>query len=309
MATPTRSAGPQRRTGVQGAQRRAPWILLSPFLLLFLLTMVLPVLYAIGQSLTRVERGGLLGESGISSTFAGLDNYRRALEDTAFLDSVGRVLLFGVVQVPVMIVSVTILALLLESASAKWPGAFRAAYFMPYGIPGVIASILWSFLYLPGFSPVVAGLGRLGLDVDFLGASTVLWSIANIVTWTYAGYNMLIVIAQLKAIPGEVYEAAKVDGAGPLRTAWSIQLPLIRPALVLTTVFSIIGTLQLFAEPQVLRDVSPAIDVKYTPNFAAYSSAFSYNDYGVASAQAVLIAVAAFVLSFLFLRLTGKKDS
>ncbi|WP_432560888.1 carbohydrate ABC transporter permease [Kineococcus sp. SYSU DK003] len=308
MAAPAQRARTRRAGRVQGAQRRAPWILLSPFLLLFLLTMVLPVVYAIGQSLTRVERGGLLGETGISSSFAGLANYQRALADTAFLDSVGRVLLFGLVQVPVMIVSVTVLALLLESASARWPGLFRAAYFMPYGIPGVIASILWSFLYLPGFSPVVAGLARLGLDVDFLGASTVLWSIANIVTWTYAGYNMLIVIAQLKAIPGEVYEAAKVDGAGPLRVAWSVQLPLIRPALVLTTVFSIIGTLQLFAEPQVLRDVSPAIDVKYTPNFAAYSSAFSYNDYGVASAQAVLIAVAAFVLSFTFLRLTGRKE-
>jgi multiple sugar transport system permease protein len=290
------------------AQKRAPWLLLAPFLTLFLLTMVLPVVYAVGQSFTKVERSGLFGEGGISSSFAGLQNYQRALADDAFLASVGRVLLFGVVQVPVMILAVTVLALLLESASAKWPSFFRAAYFIPYGIPGVIASILWSFLYLPGFSPVVAGLEKLGIGVDFLGEGTVLWSIANIVTWTYAGYNMLIVIAQLKAIPGEVYEAAKVDGAGPLRVALSIQLPLIRPALVLTTVFSIIGTLQLFAEPQVLRTVSSAIDAKYTPNFAAYSSAFTYSDYGVASAQAVLIALAAFVLSFAFLRLTGRKE-
>ncbi|WP_432536380.1 carbohydrate ABC transporter permease [Kineococcus arenarius] len=299
----------QRPARASSAQRRAPWVLLAPFLVLFALTFVLPIVYAVGQSFTRVQRQGLFGEEGITSGFAGLDNYERALGDPAFVASIGRVLLFGVVQVPVMIVAVTILALLLESASAKWPAFFRAAYFAPYGIPGVIASILWSFLYLPGFSPIVAGLQALGFAPDFLGPATVLWSIANIVTWSYAGYNMLIVIAQLKSIPGDVYEAAKVDGAGPLRLAWSVQLPLIRPALVLTTVFSIIGTLQLFAEPQVMRAVSPAIDVKYTPNFAAYSSAFSYNDYGVAAAQAVVIALAAFALSFAFLRLVSRRDS
>ena len=305
-----RPAAAQRRPARAGsAQRRAPWLLLAPFLVLFLLTFVVPIVYAVGQSFTSVQRLGLFGEDGITTSFAGFDNYARALGDPAFTASIARVLLFGVVQVPVMIVAVTVLALLLESASAKWPSFFRAAYFLPYGIPGVIASILWSFLYLPGFSPVVAGLQALGLDVDFLNAQTVLWSIANIVTWSYAGYNMLIVIAQLKAIPAEVYEAAKVDGAGPLRLAWSVQLPLIRPALVLTTVFSIIGTLQLFAEPQVIRNVSPAVDVKYTPNFAAYSSAFSYNDYGVAAAQAVVIALAAFVLSFAFLRLVSRRDS
>ncbi|WP_432522853.1 carbohydrate ABC transporter permease [Kineococcus sp. SYSU DK006] len=305
-----RTGGTGRRAARAGtAQQRAPWLLLSPFLVLFALTFLVPIVYAIGQSFTSVQRQGLFGEEGITSTFAGFDNYARALADPAFTASIWRVLLFGVVQVPVMIVAVTILALLLESASAKWPSFFRAAYFIPYGIPGVIASILWSFLYLPGFSPIVAALQAVGLQVDLLGPQAVLWSIANIVTWSYAGYNMLIVIAQLKSIPGEVYEAAKVDGAGPLRLAWSVQLPLIRPALVLTTVFSIIGTLQLFAEPQVLRTVSPAIDAKYTPNFAAYSSAFSYNDYGVASAQAVIIALAAFILSFAFLRLVSRRDS
>jgi multiple sugar transport system permease protein len=147
-----------------------------------------------------------------------------------------------------------------------------------------------------------------GVEPDFLGAGTVLWSIANIVTWTYAGYNMLIIVAQLKAIPPELYESARVDGAGPWRTAWSIQLPLIRPALVLTTVFSIIGTLQLFAEPQLLQTVSPAIDSQYTPNLSAYTTAFAYNDYNVAAAQSVLIALVAFALSFLFLRLTNRSS-
>ena len=285
----------------------APWILLAPFLLLFVLTVLGPVILAVVQSFTRINRAGLFGEKGVTGGFAGFANYAQALSDSNFLSAIGRVLLFGVVQVPVMTVFATVLALLLESASARWPAFFRAAYFLPYGIPGVIATILWSFLYVPGLSPII-DIGKLvGLNIDFLGPNAVLWSIANIVTWTYTGYNMLIIIAQLKSIPSEIYEAAKVDGASPLRIAASIQLPLIRPALILSVVFSIIGTLQLFVEPMVLRTVSPAIVTEYTPNLSAYNNAFNYNDYGIASADAVIIAVAAFVLSFGFLAWTNRK--
>lgn len=285
----------------------APWILLAPFLALFVLTVLGPVILAVVQSFTHINRAGLFGEKGVSSDFAGFDNYVQALSNSNFIQAIGRVLLFGIVQVPVMTVFATVLALLLESASARWPAFFRAAYFLPYGIPGVIATILWSFLYVPGLSPII-DVGKLvGLDIDFLGPNTVLWSIANIVTWTYTGYNMLVIIAQLKAIPSEIYEAAKVDGASPLRIAASIQLPLIRPALILSVVFSIIGTLQLFVEPMVLRTVAPAIVTEYTPNLSAYTNAFAYNDYGIASAEAVIIAVAAFVLSFGFLAWTNRK--
>lgn len=286
----------------------APWLLLAPFLLLFVLTFILPILVAVGNSFTKVTRNGLFGEQGVQTDFAWFSNYAQALANGNFLASIGRMLLFGVVQVTLMIALCTLLALLLESASARWPGFFRAVYFLPYGIPGVIATILWSFLYVPGLSPLV-DLGKVfGLQLDFLGAGSVLWSIANIVTWTYTGYNMMIIVAQLKSIPTEVYEAAKVDGANPWRVARSIQLPLIRPALVLTTVFSIIGTLQLFVEPQVLKSVAPAIDSEYTPNLSAYATAFAYNDYNVAAAQAVLIALVAFLLSFIFLRLTNRKS-
>jgi multiple sugar transport system permease protein len=291
------------------ATTRAPWIMLAPFLALFLLTFIIPIFIAIGSSFTKVTRSGLFGEAGVTTEFAGFGNYALALADGNFIASIGRMLLFGVIQVPVMIAFCTVLALMLESASARFPGFFRAAFFLPYGVPGVIATILWSFLYIPGLSPLFDVAALVGLTPDFLGANTVLWSIANIVTWSYTGYNMLIIVAQLKAIPVEVYEAAKVDGASTLRVATSIQLPLIRPALLLTTVFSIIGTLQLFAEAQVLKTVAPAIDSQYTPNLSAYTTAFAYNDYNVAAAQAVLIAVVAFALSFGFLKLTNRKSS
>lgn len=288
--------------------KRTPWLLLAPFLLLFLLTFILPILAAVGSSFTSIRREGLFGEQGVVSEFAWFENYAQVLADGGFLASIGRMVLFGLVQVPIMMLLATVLAILLESASARWPGFFRAAYFLPYGIPGVIATILWSFLYVPGLSPIIDAAAVVGIELDFLGPSTVLWSIANIVTWTYTGYNMMIIIAQLKSIPGEIYEAAKMDGASGWQVAWKIQVPLIRPALLLTTVFSIIGTMQLFAEPQVLASTSPAIDSQYTPNLSAYTTAFAYNDYNDAAAQAVLIALAAFVLSFAFLRLTNRKS-
>jgi multiple sugar transport system permease protein len=142
-----------------------------------------------------------------------------------------------------------------------------------------------------------------GVEPDFLSAEHVLWSIANIVVWTYAGYNMIIMLAALQAIPADIIEAASIDGAGPVRLALRIKIPLIAPALVLTGVFSIIGTLQLFTEPAVMRTISTAITSTYTPTMAAYSAASS-NDYSYAAALSVLIATVSFVLSFGFLRLT-----
>jgi multiple sugar transport system permease protein len=280
---------------------------LTPFVVLFAAFFILPIGYAIYQSLLAVERTGPLGLGYSRTVFAGLSNYQAALTDSAFTDSILRVLLFAVVQVPVMIVLATLLALLLDAAAARGVALFRSAYFLPYGVPGVIASILWGFLYVPGVSPIVDLLGSMGLNVNILGSGSVLWAIANIVTWEFAGYNMLVVVAQLKSINTDLYAAAQIDGANAWHIIRYVKLPLIRPAIVLTTVFTIIGTLQLFAEPLVLRPVSTAINTSYTPNLAAYTQAFVNNSYSLAAAQSVILAVAACLLSFGFLRLVGRK--
>ncbi|MFB9902809.1 carbohydrate ABC transporter permease [Allokutzneria oryzae] len=283
---------------------------LAPFLVLFSAFFLLPIGYSIYRSLMVVERTGPLGLGGAEQVFGGLTNYLWAVQEPGFLAGIGRILLFGIVQVPLMIAGATVLALFLDSidarwAAARWKGFFRVAYFLPYGIPGVLASILWGFLYTPGISPFSE---LLGVEIDFLGQDTVLWSIANIVTWCFAGYNMLVITAQLNAIDPSLYESARIDGATAWQVAWHVKLPLIRPALVLTTVFSIIGTLQLFAEPMVLKELSTAIDVRFTPNLSAYTEAFANNDYGLAAAQAVLLALTAFVLSFGFLKLVARRD-
>ncbi|GAB3274249.1 carbohydrate ABC transporter permease [Kineosporia babensis] len=280
--------------------------LLGPFTALFAATIALPIGFALYESVTAIERSGPLGRGTTSTVFVGLEHYATALSDPAFTASLWRVVLFALVQVPVMIVLATTLALMLDAASARGVKFFRSVYFLPYGIPGVIASLLWGFLYTPGLSPVLDVASWFGLNIDFLGASSILWSIANIVTWQFAGYNMLVIVAQLKSIDGDLFEAAEIDGASAWQIITRIKLPLIRPAIVLTTVFTIIGTIQLFGEPLILRPLTGSITSTYTPNLAAYNEAFANNNYNLAAAESVLLALVACVFSFAFLKLVNR---
>src|SRR5205085_4391256 len=192
-------------------RRLTPYLFILPFGVLFLLFFIVPIIYAIYQSLFRSERNGLgLGAAAVS--FNGLGNYGDVVHDPNFYSSVGRVLLYGIVQVPVMLILALVLALLLDSAIVRLKAFFRVAFFVPFAIPGIIAALLWAFFYQPVFSPIVKGFQALGLPgPDFLGPRLVLWSIANIATWTYAGYNMLIIFAALQAIPTDIYESARID--------------------------------------------------------------------------------------------------
>ncbi|MBL7257585.1 carbohydrate ABC transporter permease [Paractinoplanes lichenicola] len=299
-AAPEKPAPVPASTGRAVRHGRAVPFFVVPFGILFVLFYLLPIGYAIVQSLYTVERTGTFGPA--REVFGGLTQYERVFQDGAFWTSIGRVLVFGVVQVPVMLGLALLLALLLDSGLVKGRRFFRLAFFVPYAVPGVIAAIMWGFLYSPNLSP----LKPVTSAIDFLSADLVLWAMANVVTWVYVGYNMLIIYSALLAIPAEVYEAARLDGAGPWRIAWSIKIPLVMPAIVLTTVFSIIGTLQLLAEPQVFRSFSSAVSSTYTPNLTVYSTS-SIPNFNLAAAFSVVLALTTFVLSFVFLRITQRR--
>ncbi|MFF8409337.1 carbohydrate ABC transporter permease [Streptomyces omiyaensis] len=292
----------------RGRPRRtlAPYAFLAPFLIPFVLFTLLPVGYALWQSLHKTARtGGTFGRT--RTVFAGLEQYGRVLGEDYFGESLLRVLGFALVQIPVMLLLALVLALLLDSAVARAKKFFRLVYFVPYGIPGVVAALMWAFLYDPRLSPVVDLLRSAGVHADLTGPDAILWSIANVVTWTYTGYNMLIIYAALQAVPADITEAARMDGAGGWTIALRIKIPVIRPALVLTGVFSIIGSFQLFTEPQVFRSISTSVTSTYTPNVAAYSLA-SGDSYNEAAALSVVLAVVTFVLSFAFLRFTTRRQ-
>jgi multiple sugar transport system permease protein len=273
---------------------------------MFLLFFLVPIAYALDQSFFRSKRSGLgLGEATV--VFNGLGNYADALHDANFYVGIGHVLIYGLVQVPVMLIFALILALLLDSAAVRFKAFFRLAFFIPYAIPGIIGALLWGFLYDPQLSPIVKIINMLGVQApNFLGQG-ILWSIANIATWAWTGYNMLIIFAALQAISPEIYESARIDGSSGFHIAWHIKIPLIAPALILTCIFSIIGTLQLFNEPVVLSAISNNITSSYTPNLYAYYTAFGNNNYYYAAALAVVLAFVTFILSFGFLRVTQKQ--
>ncbi|KAA9108440.1 carbohydrate ABC transporter permease [Microbacterium rhizomatis] len=298
----TASPGNNRRRRARTVPIGALAIFVGPFAVLFIAFYLVPIGYAIWKSLLVVERQGTFGAA--TEVFGGLSQYVRVFENEVFWQSVVRVLVFGVVQVPVMLGLALLFALLLDSPLLKGKRFFRLAFFVPYAVPGVIAAIMWGFLYSPQLSPFSAVTSK----VDFLSSDFVLWSIANVVTWVFVGYNMLIIYSTLLSIPTDIYEAARLDGAGQLRIAWSIKIPLVRPSLVLTSVLSIIGTLQLLAEPQTFRAFSSAVTSTYTPNMTIYATS-SVPNVSLAAAMSVVLALATFILSFTFLRITRRRGA
>jgi multiple sugar transport system permease protein len=304
------AAGPRPAVGARAglAPRRAgrrtavPYLFLAPFLLLFCAFLVVPLAYALGIS---TFLGRLIG----GTTFVGAQNYLRAFTDPSFLEGLRRMALFGVVQVPVMLGLALLLALLLDGGLAYVRRLFRLTFFLPYAVPSVVAALMWAYVYSRDFGPLSQIAQWLGFGApDFLGPKLMLASLGNVVTWEYTGYNMLILYAALQSVPSELYDAAAVDGASRWQVAWRIKVPLIAPALVLACVFSIIGTLQLFNEPQVMIPLSPmVIGSHYTPNLYAYTLAFTNQQYNYSAAVSFALGAVVFIASYLFLFVTDRR--
>lgn len=285
------------RGGVPRASRRlrrnlTPYLFLAPFLIGFLIFLVYPLIYALNLSLYRTRLVG-------GTTFVGLENYVRAMTDGQFWQGVQNVLIFGAIQIPIMLGLALTFALILDSDIIQHKTIFRLGYFIPFAVPSVVAALIWGYLYGQSFGPGAQIAKALNLPPPiFLTASGIFGALANISTWQYTGYNMLIMYAALQAIPTELYDAARVDGASGVQIATRIKIPLIAPALVLTIIFSIIGTLQLFNEPYVLRTIAPTvIGTNFTPNSYVYNLAFGNRQFDYSAAIAFTLAFVTAVLA------------
>jgi len=300
MATTKAAAPPggvrRRRRSLKG------WQFVGPFMLVFALVFLAPIAYSIYLSLYKNR---LIG----GNSFVGLDNYRQALHDSEFWSAFGRVALFLVVQVPIMLLLALLVALAIDSGRLHGKAFFRVTIFLPYAVPAVVATLMWGFMYGSQFGLVGNINDALNVSLpDPLGSHLMLTSIGNIVTWEFVGYNMLIFYSALKVVPKSLYESAEIDGAGQYRIIWSIKLPAIRGALVIATIFSIIGSFQLFNEPAILRGSAPnAITTYFTPNFYAYSLTFSGQQFNYSAAVAVVMAVITMIVAYV-VQLRGTKD-
>lgn len=306
-SAPAQLARSYRRSRVSMSVALAPYLFLAPFVVLFIVFLVLPIITALWLSFFSVERSGLgLGGGDNNVVFVWFDNYIRAFQNKAFLVSFGRVLLFGAVQVPIMMVLAITLALLFDSAVVRLKPFFQLSVFIPYAVPSVVAALVWGFLYQPRVSPIVEGLRSMGIPADFLAPGTVLWSIANVTIWTVTGVNTIIIFAALQTVPRDMYEAARIDGAGELRTALQIKLPMVLPAVLLTTLFSVIGTLQLFNEPMTMRSITSNVSGEYTPNMAIFQATTLGGNANLGSAMAIILGLATFVLSIVLSRFQNR---
>ncbi|WP_369251615.1 carbohydrate ABC transporter permease [Streptomyces sp. R41] len=296
-------AGPTRR-GPAGVRRQgaAGPLFVAPFLVLFLLLFLAPLGYAAYLSLFEQR---LIG----GTVFVGLDNYVQALQDPLLIHGVGRVALFFVIQVPLMLVLALLFALALDSGLLRLARVIRLGIFVPYAVPSVVATLMWGYLYGPDFGPFAQLSRKLDLPAPhFLSDGWMLGSLANIVTWEFVGYNMIILYAALRTIPQELYEAAAVDGAGAWRVAWSVKLPALRPALMLTLLFSVIGSFQLFNEPNLLMKIAPAvISSSYTANLYSYSLAFTGQQLNYAATVSFLLGLVIVIASYAVLLTANRR--
>jgi multiple sugar transport system permease protein len=270
----------------------AGWGFIGPFMAVFAFVFLAPIGYSLYLSVFRTR---LIG----GTTFVGLDNFGDVLTDAQFWSAAGRVALFLAVQVPIMLFAALLVALAIDSGRLYGKAFFRVSIFMPYAVPAVVATLMWGFMYGSQFGLIGDLNQALGTALpDPLGPGLMLASIGNIVTWEYVGYNMLIFYSALQIVPVALYEAAEIDGASQFRMITSIKIPAIRGALLIATIFSIIGSFQLFNEPNILKWLAPnVITTYYTPNTYAYSLSFSGQQYNYSATVAIVMAVLTLVVA------------
>ncbi|WP_156761430.1 carbohydrate ABC transporter permease [Microbacterium karelineae] len=306
MSQAARAAAPTapRRPRRSARGRWTGWGFLAPFALVFALVFIAPILYALWLSLFHTQMVG-------GTRFVGLDNYVRAFQDAQFWQGALRVGLFLVIQVPVMLFLSLLAALAIDSGRLYGRSFFRLSIFLPYAVPAVVASFMWGFMYGDRFGLVGNLESFFGIDLpNLLSPELILAAIGNVVTWEFLGYNMLIFYSALRVIPSSLYEAAAIDGANQMRVITAIKLPAIRGALVIATIFSIIGSFQLFNEPSIMQALAPnSITTSFTPNLYAYSLAFQGQQLNYSATVAIIMGVITMIIAYVVQLRGMRKDA
>ncbi|GLX99819.1 MULTISPECIES: sugar ABC transporter permease [Actinoplanes] len=277
------------------------WQFTGPFLAVFALVFLAPIGYSAYLSVYRTQLVG-------GTAFVGIDNYTKALSDPQFWEAITRVALFLLVQVPVMLILALLIALAIDSGRLYGASFFRISVFLPYAVPSVVAALMWGFMYGTNFGLIGNINEALGTAIpNPLAPEWILTAIGNIVTWEFIGYNMIILYSGLKVVDTSLYEAAAIDGAGEWRIIRAIKLPALRGPIVVATIFSIVGSFQLFNEPQILDSLAPnSITTYFTPNIYAYQLSFAGQQVNYSATIALIMGVTTMVIAYLFQRRSMK---
>ena len=277
---------------MERAQRQVGLAFISLYTVFLVLFGLLPSAYAIYLAFTK------------RNAFVGVANFVKVFKDYRFLPAVEHVGLYLVVWLVSLLILVVVLAIIVHSIGVRWLStSVRFLYYIPGALAGASSVMLWLFVLDPTVSPVSLLLHGLGFNsfVETVQADHLPVTLAIIAFWTGAGGWIIVMYGALNNISRDVVEAARVDGAGPIRTAWYIQIPLLRKWIAYMVILSFAGGTQLFVEPRVLSQASRGVvSQDYSLNQLAFLYAFKQNDFNGSAAISLVLLVVALVLSVIF---------
>jgi multiple sugar transport system permease protein len=288
-------------------RHRAAWLFLAPAMVILGVFFLLPVIAALFLSLTDYDLYALADIHNLR--FIALNNYIELLHRPLFWSALGHTLYFVAVGVPLSMLVSLGAALLLNSPLARCKPFFRTALFAPVVTTVVAVAVVWRYLFNTKYGLINVALGWVGIHpIDWLGDPH--WAMPAIIlfaVWKNFGYNMIIFLAGLQAIPVELYEAARIDGASFWQQFRHITLPMLGPTLLMVGILTVSGYFQLFAEPYVMTEGGP-LESTTSVLYMMYDEGFKWWNMGSASAIAFLLFIIMFAMTVLMLRLGRRGD-
>lgn len=287
---------------------RAAWLFVTPALIILGLFFLLPVVAALVLSVTDYDLYALADIRNLR--FVALQNYWSLLQRPLFWSALGHTVYFVVVGVPLSLIASLGAAMLLNSPLARFKPFFRTALFAPVVTTVVAVAVIWRYLFNTKYGLINYVLDSIGMPtVDWLGDPH--WAMPTIIlfaVWKNFGYNMIIFMAGLQAIPGDLYEAARIDGASAIAQFRHITLPMLKPTMVMVGILTVSGYFQLFAEPYVMTEGGP-LQSTTSVLYLMYEEGFKWWNLGSASAVAFILFVIMFAVTATMLRLSKRGEA
>lgn len=279
----------------------AGWVFAGPALLAIVLFFALPALASLFLSFTDFDIYALADRANLR--FVGLGNYVALLQNPLFWKAMGNTAWFVLFGVPMIVGASLAAALLVNSRLLRWRAVWRVALFAPFVTTLVATAVVWNYLLHTRYGLINYGLGKLGIaPVDWLGdPSTSLPAILLFVTWKTFGYNMVILLAALQAVPRDLEDAARVDGAGWWMRLRHVTVPAIAPTLLLVSILTVAGMFQLFAEPYVMTQGGPQQST-VTVLYFMYEEGFKWWNLGSGAAVAFILFLCILAVTLVQLR-------
>ena len=299
----SRDSGPRSPSDVG----RAAWWFLAPALILIFVFFFLPVLASLVLSVTDFDIYAIANPS--TTRFVGLANYSKLLKTPEFWQALRNTFYFALVGGPLTIAVALGAALLLNARLVRFKSLFRTIYFTPFVTTLVAVAIVWRYLYHTRYGLLNYMLAQFGVaPIDWLGNPK--WAMPAIIllaVWKQFGYNMLIFIAGLQAIPQDLYDAAEIDGAGPVRRFFSVTLPLLGPTMLFVSVITMIGYFQLFSEPYVMTAGGP-LRATTSVVLMMYEEGFRWWRMGYAASIAFVLFIVILIATLIQFRLQKERE-